>query len=81
MIKLICDRCGKDCGLVARDILINDIENPVPTSCADKGQPMLSVSHKSKRLLLCQDCYRITGLPNLYEDGLIFRDNEDKNIF
>ena len=74
MVKLYCDKCGKDCGCIARDILINNIENPVPASIRDTTRPQITADCKTKRLLLCQACYRQTGLPNLFEEGLVFMD-------
>lgn len=79
MIKLYCDKCGKNCGHIARDILINNIENPVPASINDTSKPQITDDRKTKRLLLCQECYKQTGLPNLYEEGLVFMNVNTEN--
>lgn len=79
MVKLYCDKCGRDCGHIARDILISNIENPVPTSTGDTERPQITADCKTKRFLLCQECYKQTGLPNLFEEGLFFmNDKSDK---
>lgn len=72
MIKLICDKCGKDCDLIARDIQVCNIINPIPHDVTDIGLPTISNSNERKRFLLCQNCYKKMGLPNLYMDGLVF---------
>ena len=77
MIKLYCDRCGNDCGNIARDIIIYDITNPVPKTAEDDEKPKLTSSNIHKRLLICSNCYRKTGLPNLYEPGLMFHIDTD----
>lgn len=80
MIRLICDKCGKDCDLNALDIMIHNIHNPVPHSLEDVGRPQLTSSGEHKRFLLCSDCYRALGLPNVYEEGLVFRTPHKKEI-
>lgn len=72
MIKLICDRCGKECGLNAFDVRSNVIHNPVPTSIRDVGEPKLSACDDHIRFMLCSDCYNELGLPNPYEKELKF---------
>lgn len=66
MIKLICDRCGEDCGLNGYDVLVNVLHNPVPTSMNDVGDPQITDDTTSLRMLLCQHCYKELGLPNVY---------------
>ena len=78
MIRLFCDCCKKDCDLCAVDIQVNNIHNPVPHSVMDTGTPHISDSFERKRFMLCQDCYQKMGLPNLYEDGLVFRIEEKR---
>ena len=73
---MICDKCGKDCGNIALDVLARAIENPTPTSCNDTGEPKITTSNETKRMLLCQSCYKGLGLPNVYVDGLEFRDKK-----
>ena len=80
MIRLFCDRCKGDCDLCALDIQVNNIHNPVPHSVTDTGTPHLSDSYERKRFLLCQKCYREMGLPNVYEDGLVFMVEEKRII-
>lgn len=77
MIKIICDKCGKDCDNIALDVLVRALENPTPVSCKDTGAPKLTINSESKRMLLCQSCYKALGLPNVFIDGLVFRDKEE----
>ena len=77
MIKLICDKCGKDCDNIALDVLVRALENPTPVSCKDTGEPKITISSETKRMLLCQSCYKRLGLPNVYTGGLVFRDRRD----
>lgn len=74
MIRLICDRCKKDCGLHAVDIVAYNILNPVPHDMTDTGTPHITSSSEHKRFLLCSDCYSSLGLPNLFEEALEFRE-------
>lgn len=64
MMKIICDKCGQDCGLNAYDILIGVLHNPVPTSIKDTGRPTATTDSTHIRFTLCQDCYKSLGLPN-----------------
>lgn len=77
MIKMICDKCGKDCDLIAYDIRIGVLHNPVPVSLKDVGEPKITSDNSHIRMLLCQDCYKELGLPNIYatirENKLTFR--------
>lgn len=82
MIKLECDKCKKDCGLVAFDVLVRVLHNPEPVSIKDTGNPQITCENTSLRMLLCQDCYKKLGLPNVYSslnnNKIEFRSN-DKN--
>lgn len=66
MIKIICDICGKDCGLNAYVLSVNVIHNPNPTKYSDIGEIRLSDDYSHMRLCLCQECYHNTKLPNIY---------------
>ena len=66
MIKIFCDRCGSDCDLVGYDVRINSIHNPTPHSIFEFGEPKLSDDNTHLRFILCQDCYRLMSLPNIY---------------
>lgn len=83
MIELICDKCGKNCDLNAYDIRVNVIHNPVPSSFKDLGEPHLTDDKSRMRMLLCQDCYRELGLPNIYtvnrNNKIEFRDSKTKS--
>ncbi len=69
MVKLICDKCGKDCDLCAFDILISSLHNPVPHRRNDFGLPQISFDDTRLRFVLCQDCYIAHGLPNIYTEA------------
>ena len=66
MVKLICDKCGKDCDRIGYDILIRMFRNFAPYDKNDKTSPCLSDEARHLRMVLCQDCYIGLGLPNLY---------------
>lgn len=78
MMKIICDKCGQDCGLNAYDILIGALHNPVPTSIKDTERPTATTDSTHIRFTLCQDCYESLGLPNIYacasSGNITFRD-------
>ena len=80
MIKLECDKCGADCGLIAFDIRVNVLHNPVPSYVYDFGEPHLTDDTTRYRFVLCQKCFRQMGFPNPYmiEKGkpIQFRDRE-----
>ena len=79
MIKIICDKCGQDCGLNAYDILISALHNPVPASIKDIERPTATTDSTHIRFTLCQDCYKSLGLPNIYtcanSGNITFRDD------
>ena len=66
MVKLICDKCGKDCDLCAYDITIASLHNPVPHHRSDIGLAQISCDNTRVRFVLCQECYAEHGLPNIY---------------
>lgn len=82
MIKLECDKCGADCGLIAFDIRVNVIHNPVPVYVRDLGEPHLTDDNTRYRFVLCQKCFRQMGFPNPYmiEKGkpIQFRDKTEE---
>ena len=59
MVKLICDKCGKDCDRIGFDIMIRLISNYAPYDKKDISSPRLT-------MVLCQDCYIDLSLPSLY---------------
>lgn len=66
MVKIFCDECLKDCGLIAYDMLTHVLHNPVPCSHTDRGSPKITSDDSHVRFTLCQDCYVKHGLPNVY---------------
>ena len=66
MVKLICDKCGKDCDRIGFDIMIRLISNYAPYGKNDTSSPRLTDENQHLRMILCQDCYIGLGLPNLY---------------
>lgn len=80
MIKVICDKCGIDCGRVAFEICVSSIHNPTPLHVMDIGESKITDEKKSYRFILCQTCYRQMGFPNYYKvtrEGILnFRDNK-----
>lgn len=74
MIILQCDRCKKDCELWALDITMQVIHNPTPIRGDEVGFAEITHDRTVKRFFLCSDCVRKLGLPNIYENGLTFRD-------
>lgn len=82
MIKIICDKCTKDCGLNAYDVLIKVIHNPIPHSVRDVGDLCITDENTHMRFILCQDCYDKLGFPNIYSidrKGLVFDNIGDTN--
>lgn len=69
MVKFICDKCGKDCDLVAYDILISSLHNPVPHHRNDFGLAQITCDDTRLRFVLCQDCYIGLGLPNIFAEA------------
>lgn len=78
MVKIFCDKCKKDCGLNAYDIMVNVLHNPTPHSVRDIEQPCITQDDIHIRFTLCLDCYEKMGLPNVYSverKGLIFEES------
>ena len=80
MLKIICDKCGKDCRAHALDILVRVIVIPAPLSIESTNDPKITCDNSAIRMLLCQDCYRKLGMPNVHTTKrtgqLAFRDKE-----
>lgn len=78
MIQIICDKCREDCNLIAYDLTIGIIHNPCPTHIFDAGDAKMTCDHTKIRMVLCQNCYRSFGFPNIYkaarEKRLTWRD-------
>lgn len=66
MVKLICDKCGKDCDRIGFDIMIRLISNYAPYDKKDISSPRLTDEDQHLRMVLCQDCYIDLSLPSLY---------------
>ena len=66
MIKIICDKCGCECGLSAFVIRVWNIYNLIPAYLNDTTDPKLNDSEKIQ-LTLCQDCYKKIGIPDLHK--------------
>ena len=83
MIQIICDKCGKDCERNAYEIRVNAIHNPAPLYVFDTGDLKITDDKSSYRFILCQNCYREMGFPNIYKvyetKELQFRDNKNSN--
>ena len=82
MIRLVCDKCRKDCDRTAYDILIRSVHNPVPVRFDDTE--CLSITDEpfnTIRFMVCQKCYREMKLPNVYEcnsiGGIVWREGQD----
>lgn len=63
---MICDRCGEDAELVAYDVLVHLLHNPVPVRPIDIGEPKITCDNTHMRFLLCEDCMKEMGFPNIY---------------
>lgn len=68
MVKVFCDKCGKDCDLISYVITVEVIHNPCPVNPLDTGGKIqLTCDHSSMRFCLCQECYRGLGFPNIHK--------------
>ena len=80
MIQIICDKCGSDCESNAYEIRVSAIHNPTPLYALDIGDLKITDDNSKYRFILCQDCYREMGFPNVYQvcntGKLVFRDAE-----
>ena len=80
MLQLICDKCGKNCGGQALDVLVRTLDNPAPLSIDSTSEPKITCDNSAIRMLLCQDCYIELGMPNIYTTKrtgkLKFRDKQ-----
>ena len=81
MIKVICDKCEKDCDRNAYEIVVSAVHNPTPLYALDVGDLKITDEKKRYRFILCQHCYKEMGFPNYYmvTDGgeLDFRGDEE----
>lgn len=81
MVKIFCDKCGKDCDRVAYSVEVNSIHNPSPMYISDTGTPHITDNNSHIIFILCQDCYRDIGLPNIYSSirnkKICWRDNDE----
>ena len=67
MIKVFCDKCEKDCGLNAYALTVEIINNPCPVHIFDVGDLKITCDHTKMRMIVCQDCYRSLGMPNIHK--------------
>lgn len=67
MIHIECDKCGKDCGLNAFAFTVEVINNPCPVHIFDTGDLQITCDHTKMRMIVCQDCYRSFGFPNIHK--------------
>lgn len=79
MLKIICDRCKKDCGLFALDIIMQVIHDPTPNLPNYVGRINITDDDTIKKFQLCSECATELGLPNIYKKDLIFRDKKKGN--
>ena len=81
MLKMICDKCGADCDRIAYDVRVNVLHNPVPVVMTDSGEPKITCDNSRIRFLLCQNCYKQLGLPNIYKcvdkGEVVWRDEDE----
>lgn len=69
MLKMICDKCGTNCGNVGYDVLVRSLHNPHPHDHRDMAAPSVTDEPFDRvRFVLCAKCYREKfKLPNIYE--------------
>lgn len=82
MLKIICDKCGHDCDRVGYELRVAAIHNPVPLYPTDIGELKITDDTTQIRCVVCQECYKKLGLPNIYEVArtgeIFFRCEDDK---
>lgn len=66
MIKIICDKCGKEADRVGYSIEVHSLHNASPMYLTDTGLPHITDDNSHINFTLCQDCYRAMKLPNIY---------------
>lgn len=66
MIKVICDKCKRDCDLNAYVLSVEVIHNPVPHNPLSRAEIKLTDDNAFMRMVLCQDCYGKLPFPNIY---------------
>lgn len=79
MVRIICDKCKKDCGRCGFDISVYVLLDPVPRKVSDIGTPTITHDNTHMRFTLCQECYSDLKFPNIYsieDKGLKFEENE-----
>lgn len=85
MIQVICDKCGCNCSRVAYNVAIRPIHNPTPVFCTDIGDLKITDDNTQIQFVLCQHCYILLGLPNVYiaadRNELRFRDESELASF
>ena len=80
MVKLICEKCKRDCEPFAYDIQIDLLDNPCPTWLSGNCRGQIVGSDYAIRFQLCPDCYKQLDLPNVlrtFDEGkLVFNERE-----
>lgn len=69
MVNVTCDRCGKEHLSNAYDIQVTNISNPAPMNYADTSDLKITsepMPTRYLRFILCEDCARKMGFPNIY---------------
>lgn len=84
MVKVVCDKCGKDNDLCNYCITVDILHNHKPHSITDTfGKPEITCDKSSIRFVLCQDCYAKMGFPNIYtslrKKYLVWRDETESD--
>lgn len=67
MIKVICDRCEKECDRIGFEIRASLIHNHTPRCATDVGDLKITDKPKMFRFVLCQECYAAMGFPHFGE--------------
>ena len=78
MIKVECDKCGQSTSRCNFEIQVLPLINTTPQYFDEAGDAKLTCeADKRIRFVLCEDCYRNMGLPNVYyaheKGALVFR--------
>lgn len=78
MIKIICDKCGCECGATAMLMTTEIIDHPNPANFCDKSSTKITDDHRRLRYVLCSACYQALHLPNPYisKDELDWEDQD-----
>lgn len=70
MVKIMCDKCGKECNHNAFDVFVNFLHDYMPTNIKETSRASIGDENTHIRFILCQDCYEELRLPNPYSNQL-----------